>query len=47
MGYNFTEFNDLNKWFEKLQSLPGFEENEAGAKYLADYMKSKVEDTLY
>lgn len=47
MGYNLSEYPDLSKWYEKLHSLPGFDENLAGAKGLADLTRSLADDTLY
>lgn len=48
MGYNLTGYTNLNKWFEKMQKLEGYAENEAGAKALSGLMKGVVGDeTLY
>lgn len=38
-GYNIGQHSSLNKWYQKCKSLPGFDENEAGAKYLASVVK--------
>lgn len=47
MGYDLTEFSKLNKWYEKLQTLPGMDENNAGAKMLAGMLKSMTEGQLF
>lgn len=47
MGFNLTEYPDLNKWFERMHSLPGFDENQAGAKGLADLVRSIIDGTIY
>lgn len=48
MGYDFSEYKQLGKWFENMQSLPNYDENQAGAKFLADLLRGKVvDDTLY
>jgi hypothetical protein len=39
MGYNITEYEHLSRWYNKMQSLSAFEENQAGAKALADFAK--------
>jgi hypothetical protein len=47
MGYNLTEYSQLNQWYKRLQSLPSFEENLSGAKFLADLMRKVVDDALF
>lgn len=47
MGYNLTDYPNLKKWFEKLHSLPSFDENLSGAKALADIVKTVYENPAY
>lgn len=39
MGYNLSEYENLDRWYSKMQKLPGFDENESGAKALAGILK--------
>jgi hypothetical protein len=47
MGYNFTDYPRVDKWYKKLQSLPGIDENNIGAKAFADCLKAGLEGTLH
>lgn len=47
MGYDLNEYDHLNKWFKNLQTLPKFEENQAGAVVLADIMRSVTDNSLF
>jgi hypothetical protein len=47
MGYELSNYSNLNKWFTKLQSLPSFDENRAGAKAITDYIKSITDEPFY
>jgi len=47
MGYDMSEYSNLNKWYEMLKSLPDFEENLDGAKYLAGILKDLVDEPMY
>lgn len=47
MGFNLAEYPNLNNWFVKMKSLPNFDENQAGAKSLADILKRVYENSLY
>lgn len=47
MGYEMSDYSNLKKWYGKIQSLPHFEENENGAKYLAGAMKGLVKESLF
>ncbi|CAO1321650.1 unnamed protein product [Diamesa serratosioi] len=40
-GYDLTQHKHLNEWFQKCKTLPGFEENRLGGKFLADMVASK------
>ena len=47
MGYKLTEYTNLNKWFEKLHSLPSFEENLEGSEVLAEIVNSCYDEPVY
>jgi hypothetical protein len=47
-GYDLSkEFPRLDSWYKKLQKLPGFDENLAGAKMLADVMKKLTGSSVF
>lgn len=47
MGYDLTVYPNLKTWYEKLQTLPSFDEQLSGAKALASMVKSVYENTAY
>lgn len=42
LGQDITAYPNLSAWYERCSSLPGFAENEKGAKMLAGFIKSKM-----
>uniref|UniRef100_U5EYR3 glutathione transferase n=1 Tax=Corethrella appendiculata TaxID=1370023 RepID=U5EYR3_9DIPT len=46
VGADISGYKNLAKWYENCKSLPGFAENEAGAKLFGDAVKSKLDDKL-
>lgn len=36
-------YPNVEQWFERCSTIPGYEENMAGAKMLTDMVKSKLE----
>lgn len=42
VGLDIGSFPNLTAWYERCSSLPGFAENEKGAKMFAAYFKSKL-----
>ncbi|GAB0099737.1 glutathione S-transferase 1-1 [Sergentomyia squamirostris] len=42
LGANFSKFSNLSAWYKRLESVPGFAENEEGAKFLGDFVKARV-----
>lgn len=47
MGYDLSDFPNLKKWYEKLHSLPGFKENQSGARVLADIVRNVYQNDVY
>lgn len=37
MGFDVSGLKKLGAWYKSLESIPGYEENETGAKTLAGY----------
>lgn len=46
-GYNLTAHVNVNRWYKECQKLPGFEENQKGARGLADRLKAVVGKSLF
>lgn len=42
VGLDITDYPNLTSWYERCSSLPGFAENEKGAKMFAAYIKSML-----
>lgn len=42
MGLDVTQFKRIAAWYDRCRSLPGFDENEEGAKILGNMTKEKV-----
>lgn len=47
MGYNLEQHKNLDSWYQSCKSIIGFEENDGGARKLADFIKSKVDGPLF
>ena len=47
MGYNLEHHKNLDSWYQSCKSIIGFEENDGGARKLADFIKSKVDGPLF
>lgn len=46
-GYDLSPYPDLKKWYERLHSMPSFDECLKGAKVFADLMRKCYEDQLF
>ncbi|KAG5673499.1 hypothetical protein PVAND_003543 [Polypedilum vanderplanki] len=47
-GFDLSkELPNLDKWYKKMQSVPGFDENKAGAKLLADIMTKIIGTSVF
>lgn len=44
LNVDFSKYPKLNDWYDRCKSFAGFEDNVAGAKFLADRMFSILED---
>ncbi|XP_055599484.1 glutathione S-transferase D7-like [Uranotaenia lowii] len=44
IGVDFSELANVKAWYERCQSLPGYEENEEGATAFGNAIKSKLEE---
>lgn len=42
VGLDVSEYPNLSAWYERCASLPGFSENEKGAKMFAGFIKSRL-----
>jgi glutathione S-transferase len=42
LGVEVNNYPNLTAWYERCSALPGFAENEEGAKMLAGYISSKL-----
>jgi glutathione S-transferase len=45
-GIDISDYPNIAAWYEKCADLPGFEENERGAKLFAEYLKSKLTEPI-
>ena len=43
-GYDLSQHLNIVAWYQRCKSLPGFDENEAGAKKLGHLFKSILEE---
>lgn len=43
-GYDLAKHPNLNDWYTRCQTFPGFQENFDGAKYLAERMFTVLDD---
>lgn len=41
-GMDISAYPNVSAWYERCASLPGFSENEKGAKMFASFIKSKL-----
>lgn len=44
---SFDKLPKLNDWYNRLKELPGFSENEEGARLLAEKLASLLEEPLW
>uniref|UniRef100_A0A1L8E512 glutathione transferase n=1 Tax=Nyssomyia neivai TaxID=330878 RepID=A0A1L8E512_9DIPT len=42
VGANLNKFKNISAWYKRLESIPGYQENEEGAQGLGKYIKSKI-----
>lgn len=45
-GYDLAKHQNLNEWYLRCQTFPGFQENVDGAKFLAVRIFQVLEDKL-
>lgn len=46
VGADLSKFKKLSSWYEKCKSLPGFEENDEGAKVFGLKVKGNLTESL-
>ncbi|KAG5678716.1 hypothetical protein PVAND_008364 [Polypedilum vanderplanki] len=46
LGFNFDEFPNINKWFESMETLKGFNELKAGAQQMGKIVTSKLKNSF-
>jgi glutathione S-transferase len=44
VGLDVSNYPNVTAWYERCASLPGFGENEEGAKLLASFVKSQLSE---
>lgn len=42
VGLDVSSYSNVTSWYERCSSLPGFSENEKGAKMFGSFLKSKL-----
>ena len=46
-GYDFSQHLNILAWYQRCRTLPGFDENEAGAKKLGQLFKSLLDEGFW
>lgn len=46
-GAKLSDYPKLNAWYERCRTVPGFSENEQGAKMLADKLTKALDEPLW
>lgn len=46
LGMKLDSFPNVQAWYKNCHALPGFEENQEGAKQMAEWVKSKLTEEL-
>lgn len=46
IGFDLSNFEKINSWFERMRGLKGFDQLEDGAKQYGDFVKSKLKNSF-
>lgn len=46
VGADLTKYPNIERWYKSCASLPGADENAAGAKWFGERVTSRLEDKL-
>jgi glutathione S-transferase len=47
LNFDFTGYPKVAAWYKKMQEIPGFDENQAGAKFLGSIIAEKLGKPLF
>lgn len=45
-GANLAPYPNIQDWYKRVQTLPGYDENQEGGKQFADWIRSKLTEEI-